>query len=391
MDDDNMSNNVNYNNKRSPVGRHGMFKICSSILIPVMIAVLTLTVSVVQLYIASEEQAKDFSISAANREKDALIAKQTREQDFLIANKLRWDTILATYIKEISEILTSSNLSFRKVDPLVAAVVRAKTLTACRQLDTEHKAWLIEFLYESGAIIVGQNPIDMTNAYLDGVDLSTSVFNSIQQASLSGISLSGASLINASFNERYLNGANFSGCTMMGASFRRARLDDVTFQKASLRDTDFTRSSTKRVNFVWSDLRRSNLDDNQLHRANSFYLSVLPNGTFGRHANLLTNGNAEQEQSCSPTRLTRILHDHWIVMPSQKQSSVGFMTVNASLVQQKIDYGWTEQLAHSSIDVDMNTYADIAWNVGRCSFVTTTVPGSLIQHFNIPNSEFNEN
>jgi uncharacterized protein YjbI with pentapeptide repeats len=384
MDDDGTSSDVKHNSKRSAVGGHRMFKLCSSILVPIMIGLLTLTVSVVQLYIANEERQQDFAMSEANREKDRFIASRTREQDLLIANKLRWDAILATYIKEMSGILTKLNFSSTKVDPLLTAVVRAKTLTACRQLDIERKAWIIQFLYESGAILVGQNPIDMTNAYLDGIDLSTTVFNSIQQASLRGISLSGASLINASFDERYLNGANFSGCTMLGASFRRARLDDATFQKASLRDADFTGSSTKRVNFVWGDLRRSNLNDNQLNRASSFYLTILPNGTFGRHPNLLTNGNAEEELSCSSTRLTRILHDQWIVIPSEQSSNVGFMTVNASLVEKQIDFRWTEELAHSSIGEDNKTNADIAWNIGRCSFVTTTVSVSLIQYFNIP-------
>jgi uncharacterized protein YjbI with pentapeptide repeats len=384
MDDDNTSNDAEYNHKRAGVGSHRMFKICSSILVPIMIGLLTLTMSVVQLYIANQERRQDFAISEANRDKDRFIANRTREQDFLIANKLRWDTILATYIKEMSEIFAKSNGSSRQLDPFLATVARAKTLTACRQLDTERKAWLIQFLYESGAILVGENPIDMTNAYLDGIDLSTTVFNSIQQASLRGISLSGASLINASFDERYLNGANFSGCTMLGASFRRARLDNATFQKTSLRDADFTGSSTKRVNFVWSDLRRSNLNDNQLHRASSFYLTILPNGTFGRHQNLLTNGNAEEELSCSSTSLTRIRHDYWIVMPSQHSNNVGFMTVNASLFQQQIDYRWTEELAHSSISEDMETNANIAWNIGRCSFVTTTASVSLIQNFNIP-------
>lgn len=275
----------NDDKKRSGTISRQMFKLCSSILVPVMIGLKTLAVSVVQLYIASEE----------------------RKQDLRIADKRRWDTILATYIREMSGILTKHQVSSKKIDPFLAVVVRAKTLIACRQLDTERKAWLIQFLYESGTITVEQNPIDMRDAYLDGIDLSTTVFNSIQQASLSRISLSGASLINASFNERYLHGANFSGCTMLGASFRRAKLDYATFQKASLRDAHFTGASMKQVNFVWSDLRRSNLNDNQLHRASSFYLTVLPNGTFGRHLNLLKNGNAEQELFCSSTHLTRIM------------------------------------------------------------------------------------
>ncbi|CAF4198391.1 unnamed protein product, partial [Rotaria sordida] len=153
-----------------------------SILVPVMIGLLTLAISAVQLHIAN----------------------QTREKDLFISNKLRSDTILATYIKEMSEIFTKSNFSFTKIDPLVATIIPAQTLIACRQLNVEHKAWLVQFLYETGAILVGQNPIDMTNVNLDGINLSTSVFNSIKQASLRGISLSGASLINASFNERYL-------------------------------------------------------------------------------------------------------------------------------------------------------------------------------------------
>jgi hypothetical protein len=171
---------------------------------------------------------------------------------------------------------------------------------------------------------------------------------------------------------------------MLGASFRRARLDNATFQKASLREADFTGASTKRVNFVWADLRRSNLNDKQLHRASSFYLSILPNGTFGRYSNLLTNGDAEEELSCTSTRLTRLRPDHWIVMPSEQSNNVGLMTVSASLVEPQINFRWTEEIAHSSISEDNDTNANVAWNVGRCSFVTTTVPVSLIQHFNIP-------
>ncbi|CAF2548088.1 unnamed protein product [Rotaria sp. Silwood2] len=155
MDDDDTNNDINYDNKRFSVDCHRMIKICSSILIPVMLGLLTLTVSIVQLYIASAEKVKDVSISKENRDKYRFIANQTREQDLIIANRLRWNTILATYIKEISEILTSLNFSSRKVDPLVATIVRAKTLTACPQLDTESKAWFIQFLYEFGAILVG--------------------------------------------------------------------------------------------------------------------------------------------------------------------------------------------------------------------------------------------
>ena len=145
------------------------------------------------------------------------------------------------------------------------------------------------------------------------------------------------------------------------------------------------------MNFVWSDLRRSNLDDDQLHRAASFFLTVLPNGTFGRHPNLLTNGNAEEEKFCSSTHLTPILQDHWIVTPSRQPNSIGLMTINASIIQSQVNYewtyvlGWTDIMARSSIDDDMNTTnSDIAWNVGRCSFVATAVPVSLIQHFKIP-------
>ena len=120
---------------------------------------------------------------------------------------------------------------------------------------------------------------------------------------------------------------------MIGASLKRARLDDTSFQKASLREANFYRSSTKSVNFVWSDLRRSTLDNNQLHNAKSFFLTILPNGTFGRHPNLLGNGDAEAERFCSLRRVTPILDNRWIVTPSQQANSIGLMTIDASVVQ----------------------------------------------------------
>ena len=166
--------------KRCGLTCRAIFKVCSAILVPIMIGLLTVTVSIVQLHIASKQ-----------RDQDLKIAEDNRVQHRLMANKLRWDSILATYIKEISQIFTSLNFSFLKMDPLVTFIIRTKTLTACRQLDVERKARLIQFLYESGAILVGQNPVDITNANLDGIDLSTLVFNSIQQASLRLISLSG--------------------------------------------------------------------------------------------------------------------------------------------------------------------------------------------------------
>ena len=183
--------------KRCGIMRRAIFKVYSAILVPIMIGLLTVTVSIVQLHISSKQ-----------RDQELKIAEDNRIQDRLMANKLRWDDILATYIKEISQILTSLNFSFVKVDPLVTSIIRTKTLTACRQLDVERKAWLIQFLNEAVAILHGQHPIDMTNANFDGIDLSTSVFNSIQQASLRLISLSGVSLINASFDERHLNGTH---------------------------------------------------------------------------------------------------------------------------------------------------------------------------------------
>ena len=58
--------------------------------------------------------------------------------------------------------------------------------------------------------------------------------------------------------------------------------------------------------------------------------------------------------------------------------------IDASVIKKQIDYGWTEIVVHSSIDEDMVTNANIAWNVGRCSFVATKLSASLVQHFKIP-------
>jgi glutathione S-transferase len=128
---------------------HQMAKICSSLLVPLMIAVFTIVTTLLQMNLAKQQRDQDLQIAKDNREKDFEIANQTRilqnqieegrlDQERKIEDRRRaveakaqedqqMNTVLAAYLKDMSEIMLSSN--FTLANTLIATVVRAKTLT----------------------------------------------------------------------------------------------------------------------------------------------------------------------------------------------------------------------------------------------------------------------
>ncbi|CAF1683483.1 unnamed protein product, partial [Adineta ricciae] len=185
-----------------------------------------------------------------------IIANHTREQDLLIANTLRWDTIFAAYIDNVSSIARASNFSFDTIDPLLTSIIRAKTMTVCRQLDVTRKTYLIRFLFEPKAILSHRHVID----------LSVSAFSTKQTASLEDISLTGVSLTNASFAVRQFVGANFTESNLQGANFQYASLRNVSFRMAILRNTNFNDTTMSNIDFSGSDLIGSTITMNNCRK-----------------------------------------------------------------------------------------------------------------------------
>jgi hypothetical protein len=62
-------------------------KACSSLLLPLMIAIFTIVTTVSQMNLAKQQREQDLQIAKENREKDERIEESRREKDFEIANQ----------------------------------------------------------------------------------------------------------------------------------------------------------------------------------------------------------------------------------------------------------------------------------------------------------------
>jgi uncharacterized protein YjbI with pentapeptide repeats len=313
------------------------------------------------LHIANETRLHQIAIEEARLEQERRIEDERRAADFLAAENKQMDSILATYLKEMSEFLLTDNFTLE--NRRWAIVVRAKTLTVLRQLDGKRKSHAIQFLFEAELLTRINRKIDLSNADLNNIDMN--------DKKLDNISLSGASLRNASFIGTTLNNSNFSftklinstfekanlvnatfyncdasesnfdGANLTGATFTFARLlkttwrstygQKVIFYKAQLDDADFNEANLEQTRFYWTslrgasfkgthlksvdwhgakvlgadfyqaDFRQSNITLKQLRSTFSYDKAKLSDGTVAEKKNLLSTPGAERltDGNCS--------------------------------------------------------------------------------------------
>lgn len=330
---------------RYAVKLKSVIQLCSTILIPIILAVSAAALSVQQQNIALASREKDIALEDKRRAQDALLAEKQREKDRDIANETRMqdqlleeqrreqdrlhtkatleqqaamevqrlqqeaiiadniqkDLTLANYVREMSDLFLRHNFSFTHV--LLLSVVRPKTLMALRQLDAARKAHLLSFLYDSNLLLRNDldddnknsfEPINLAAAVLDHIDLSVEMPSTDKRAWLGSISLAGASLTNSSFVNRYLVKADFSDVSANYANFAEADIAYARFYRASLRQANFDLTSMLYNDFTKADLTGAKyINDGALDRAISLVDTILPNGTKARGKNLIKNPGGE--------------------------------------------------------------------------------------------------
>ncbi|CAF5089779.1 unnamed protein product, partial [Rotaria sp. Silwood1] len=127
------------------------------LLVPLMLSVVTMTLTIQNTIDAKE-----------NRDKDLDIAQRERDQTADLAEEERQDNRLTEYLNDISTLMFST----QPLDPLL----RAKTMSVLRQLDVKRKREVILFLYEAKLIQSDMNSgnpiISLQEVNLDNVDFS---------------------------------------------------------------------------------------------------------------------------------------------------------------------------------------------------------------------------
>jgi len=128
-------------------------------------------------------------------------------------------------------------------------VARARTLTVLPRLDAGRKAYVVQFLYESGLITEDRIIVDLWGANLSGADLFG---DDLRGAYLQGARLIRARLLGAILSEANLfgailrgRGANLSGADLFGADLRRADLREADLGGANLFGADLRRADLR--------------------------------------------------------------------------------------------------------------------------------------------------
>ena len=250
---------------------------------------------------------RDLDIELANLQRN--LSEQQRAHELKIeANRYEQELekhrhgLLTVYMNEVEELVLKYNGTITG-DVRMASIMRGKTLNLIRQLDTKLKAHLIRFLYETGQLTNGQQPLDLTDAELDGMDLSSTTANiqpmhslflanaflrnaSFVRRDLSNGNFSGARLNNTDFSEVIGNQADFSGVSLAKASFMDATLVNASFVNSYGRGAKFDRANLINSNFFRTQFQSSSFVQSLLGRTN-FTHAILTAANFS-----LSNLNA---------------------------------------------------------------------------------------------------
>jgi len=209
-----------------------------------------------ELAAVEREQTKELAI--IQREQTEKLA--TIEQD--IAEQNRQEEALQNYYDKVSALLVDRNLvaiaakgdtttpEERELLDVAVDVIRARTLTTLRKLDSTRKTSLIRFLLESE--VISKLEMGLAKANLEGADLRVA---NLSSANLYDADLRGANLSSANLYEADLMGANLSKANLYKANLEWANLWSANLSKANL-----SKANLSHANLRFALLEGANLD-----------------------------------------------------------------------------------------------------------------------------------
>jgi uncharacterized protein YjbI with pentapeptide repeats len=173
-----------------------------------------------------------------------------------LARERAQDEALQAYLSQMSSLLLEKDLRESPKDSEARTLARARTLTVLSRLNSDRKARLLQFLYEAGLLHKENRVIDLTGAYLSGIDLHFS-------------NLSGGSpfLIAASAGfrtDKPSNAANLRGAILRDANLEDAVLSDTDLIEADLSEADLSHADLGGADLFTANLQEANLSNAHL-------------------------------------------------------------------------------------------------------------------------------
>jgi uncharacterized protein YjbI with pentapeptide repeats len=291
----------------------------SLLIVPLFIVIATVVATAVLNYFETErENERAEALRQADRERaDALLEaenkraealrqadiERARTQQEIEDDRVR-QTVLQSYIQDMTELLLDKGLATSEPDQPIRDIARSSTLTAVRQLDSDRKGILLQFLSESNLISNGDDSGNPTPSiiFLLGADLSGANLSlaDLSGANLSDADLSGADLYFTDLQGADLSGADLSYANLRGAHLTFADLSDAFLSGAHLNLADLSRANLRGAHLSGAVLRGAKLNgadlsdaflsgadltgakewtNEQLAQASSLVGATLPDGT----------------------------------------------------------------------------------------------------------------
>ena len=189
-----------------------------------------------------------FWFTAQQDTRQQQLENQRAEAERELAAERAQDEALQTYLGQMGTLLLKEDLRSAEEGSEVLTLARARTLTVLSRLRPDSKRTVIEFLYEA-SLINGANPVlELDNADLSEIDLSSRYLKQgiiTGDPDLEGINLQGADMSNADLRSANLSNANLHETNMSGADLRGAFLEDADLFRANLRDADMSGATNK--------------------------------------------------------------------------------------------------------------------------------------------------
>lgn len=179
------------------------------------------------------------------------------------------ESALPAYLAEMVRMLNDRERPLRRSEAGDDLSIQAKgrTHTVLPKLDGEHKARVLQFLYETGLIIKGRSVVDLLGADLRAANLRGA---DLRGADLRGADLSRANLVGADLREADLNGANLREANLHWADLISANLSRAYLGSADLSLADLSGADLRNV---------KELSVGQLDQTYSLEGATMPDGT----------------------------------------------------------------------------------------------------------------
>ncbi len=192
---------------------------------------------------------------------------QEKKREIQINEDRQRENILSDYLDRMTNLLVNENiLKVKNKDKTIIEVAQARTIAALRELDTNRKNILFQFLRDA----------NLNNVILVGASLEKFHF---ERVNLKGINLHKTNLIKANFTKANLFCTNMSEADLEEANFNFSTLEFTNLNHADVRGSHWKGTIIKNSYFDGANLEGAFITNDQLASIALSEKTTLPDGS----------------------------------------------------------------------------------------------------------------